>query len=51
VPARAAHVTLTVQDRVHVRDHPAARKTEAGGARELTNALQAFYERGFHTSR
>ena len=49
VPARAAHLTLTVQDRIRVRDHPAARKTEAGGARELTNALQAFYERGFHT--
>jgi 1-acyl-sn-glycerol-3-phosphate acyltransferase len=51
VPACAAHVTLTVQDRVRVRDHPAARKTEAGGARELTNLLQAFYERGLHTSR
>lgn len=51
VPACAAHVTLTVQDRVRVRDHPAARKPEAGGARELTNLLQAFYERGSHTSR
>jgi 1-acyl-sn-glycerol-3-phosphate acyltransferase len=51
VPRCAAHLTLTVQDPVSLRDHPVACKTEAGGARELTNLLQALYERGFHASR
>ena len=51
VPASTAHVTLTVEDRILVRDHPAARKTEGGGARELTNSLQRFYERGLSASR
>jgi 1-acyl-sn-glycerol-3-phosphate acyltransferase len=51
MPSCAAHFTLTVQDRIRVREHPAARKTEAGGARELTGFLQGFYERGLHASR
>ena len=51
VPDRAAQITLTVEDRILVRDHPAARRTEAGGARELTNELQAFYDRSLPTSR
>ena len=51
VPARAAHVTLTVQEPIRVRDHPAARKTEAGGARELTNLLQVLFERDFQADR
>jgi 1-acyl-sn-glycerol-3-phosphate acyltransferase len=45
VPDRAAHLTLTVRDPIRVRDHPAAAKTESGGARELTDFLQGFFER------
>jgi 1-acyl-sn-glycerol-3-phosphate acyltransferase len=51
VPERTAHLTLTVKDPILVREHPAARKTEAGGARELTDFLQGFYERQLRASR
>jgi hypothetical protein len=51
VPERTAHITLTVRAPVRVREHAAARKTEAGGARELTDFLQAFYERELRSSR
>jgi 1-acyl-sn-glycerol-3-phosphate acyltransferase len=51
VPERTAHLTLTVRAPVLVREHPAARKTEAGGARELTDLLQEFYERELRSRR
>jgi 1-acyl-sn-glycerol-3-phosphate acyltransferase len=51
VPERTAHLTLTVKDPIRVREHPAMRKTEAGGARELTDFLQEFYERHLRASR
>jgi 1-acyl-sn-glycerol-3-phosphate acyltransferase len=51
VPERTAHITLTVKAPIRVREHPAALKTEAGGARELTDLLQGFYERELRSSR
>jgi 1-acyl-sn-glycerol-3-phosphate acyltransferase len=51
VPERTAHLTLTVKDPIPVREHRAIRKTEAGGARELTDLLQGFYERQLRASR
>lgn len=51
VPECAAHITLTVKDPVLVREHPAIERTEAAGARELTDFLQGFYERGLRSSR
>jgi 1-acyl-sn-glycerol-3-phosphate acyltransferase len=51
VPERTAHITLTVKAPVVIREHPAAGKTEAGGARELTDLLQGFYERELRSSR
>jgi 1-acyl-sn-glycerol-3-phosphate acyltransferase len=50
VPTSAAHFTLTVRDPIPVRDHPAAGKPEAAGARELTEALQRFYERSLQAN-
>ena len=51
VPACTAHVTLTVGEPIRIQDHEAARKSEAAGARELTEALQSFFERSLHTGR
>jgi 1-acyl-sn-glycerol-3-phosphate acyltransferase len=51
VPDRAAHLTLTVRDPIRVREHPAAGKTESGGARELTDLLQDFFERSLRAGR
>jgi 1-acyl-sn-glycerol-3-phosphate acyltransferase len=45
VPACTAHLTFTVKEPIPVRDPSADGKTEAGAARELTERLQAFYER------
>src|SRR5262245_3089859 len=50
VPASAAHFTLTVKEPVCVRDHPTASMPEAAGARQLTEALQEFYERSLQAS-
>jgi 1-acyl-sn-glycerol-3-phosphate acyltransferase len=49
VPTCAAHLTLTVKERIRVRDHPAAGKPEAAAARELTAFLQDFYERSLRS--
>ena len=51
VPDRAAHLTLTVMAPIRVLDHPAAGKTESGGARELTDFLQDFFERSLRAGR
>ncbi len=51
VPERLAHLTLTVKDPILVREQRAVRSTEAGGARELTDFLQEFYERHLRSSR
>ena len=51
VPACTAHVTLTVEEPIRVRDHEAAHKPEAAGARELTESLQSFFERSLHAGR
>lgn len=51
VPERTAHLTLTVEEPILLREQPAVRSTEAGGARELTDFLQGFYERQLRASR
>jgi 1-acyl-sn-glycerol-3-phosphate acyltransferase len=51
VPERTAHLTLTVKEPILLRELPAIRSTEAGGARELTDFLQGFYERQLRASR
>lgn len=51
VPERTTHITLTVNDPVCVRDHTAAHKAEAAGARELTASLEEFYERHLRSTR
>jgi 1-acyl-sn-glycerol-3-phosphate acyltransferase len=51
VPACTAHVTLTVEEPIRLRDHEAARKPEAAGARELTEHLQSFFDRHLHAGR
>jgi 1-acyl-sn-glycerol-3-phosphate acyltransferase len=49
VPECAAHLSLTVKEPICVRKHSAAGKPEAAGARELTAALQDFYERSLRS--
>jgi 1-acyl-sn-glycerol-3-phosphate acyltransferase len=51
VPACTAHVTLTVEEPIRLRDHEASHKPEAAGARELTEYLQSFFERRLHPGR
>lgn len=51
VPASTAHLTLTVEEPIRVREHEAAGKSEAAGARELTESLQSFFERSLPTGR
>jgi len=51
VPERTAHLTLTVKEPILLREQPAIRSTEAGGARELTDFLQGFFERQLRASR
>ena len=51
VPACTAHVTLTVEEPIRLRDREASQKPEAAGARELTEYLQSFFERRLHPGR
>jgi 1-acyl-sn-glycerol-3-phosphate acyltransferase len=51
VPACTAHLTLTVEEPIRLEDHEAACKTEAAGARALTEYLQGFFERNLHAGR
>ena len=51
VPPCTAHLTFTVKEPIRLEDHAAPGKTEAAGAREVTEYLQTFFERNLHTGR